>query len=252
MRLPGILIQIARGVPRLKKVLPKIISQNQSAFVPGRLITDNVLVAFEALHTMQTRMKGKKGYVALKLDMSKAYDQLEWGFLEEIMRKLGFGERWIGLIMQCVQSVTYGILINGTPFGNIHPTRGLRQGDPSSSYLFLLCAEGLSALLHKAEVDGHISRVPIAAWGYKLSHLFFADESMLFCWATFPEWENVMKLLKSYELASGQKLNNCKTSIYFSRNGTRRDFIDHIKNSSRSIWVYQSLLVDQRPKLLLL
>jgi len=83
-------------------VLPKNISQNQSAFVPGRLITYNVLVAFEALHTMQTRMKGKKGYVALKLDMSKAYDRVKWGFLEEIMRKLGFGERWIGHIMQCV------------------------------------------------------------------------------------------------------------------------------------------------------
>jgi hypothetical protein len=248
MRLLGILIQFARrwskteaGATEEHLPKPKCL-----------LITDNVLVAFEALHTMQTRMKGKKGYVALKLDMSKAYDRVKWGFLEEIMRKLGFGERWIGHIMQCVQSVTYGILINGTPFGNIHPTRGLRQGDPLSPYLFLLCAEGLSALLHKAEVDGHISRVPIAARGYKLSHLSFADDSMLFCRATFPEWENVMKLLKSYELASGQKLNNCKTSIYFSCNSTRRDFIDHIKNSSRSIWVYQSLLVDQRPKLLLL
>jgi hypothetical protein len=82
---------------RLKKVLPHIISPNQSAFIPGRLISDNVLVAFEALQTMDTRMTGRKGFMALKLDMRKAYDRVEWDFLEAIMMKLGFdggGWKW--------------------------------------------------------------------------------------------------------------------------------------------------------------
>jgi hypothetical protein len=81
---------------RMKKVLPLIISPNQSAFVSGRLITDNVVVAFKALHTMDTRLKGRKGYMALKLDMSKAYDHVEWDYLEAIMLKLGFVARWVG------------------------------------------------------------------------------------------------------------------------------------------------------------
>ena len=80
---------------QMKKVLPAIISSTQSAFVPGRLITDNILVAFEALHTMDGRMKGREGYMALKLDMNKAYDRIEWSFLELMMRKIGFNEWWV-------------------------------------------------------------------------------------------------------------------------------------------------------------
>jgi hypothetical protein len=80
---------------------------------------DNVLVAYEALHSMDTRMKGQKGFMAVKLDMSKAYDRVEWGFLEGMMRTMGFAEKWIRLIMQCVSSVTYSVLVNGVPQGLI-------------------------------------------------------------------------------------------------------------------------------------
>ena len=94
---------------RITKVLPSIISETQNAFVHGRLITNNVLIAFETIHHIVRKKGGKVGEMALKLYMSKAYDRVEWMCLERIMEKLGFAERWIWLIMQCVSFVTYAI-----------------------------------------------------------------------------------------------------------------------------------------------
>ena len=146
---------------RLKQILPDIISPTQSAFVPGHLITDNVLVAYETLHTMHGRKKGKKGSVALKLDISKASDQVEWNFLRGIMEKLGFLETLVDRVMGCVTISYFSILINGTPYGNISPSRGLRQRDPLSPYLFLLCIEGFTSLLQKAKMEGRIKGVSV-------------------------------------------------------------------------------------------
>lgn len=115
-------------------------------------------------------MRGKKGNLAVKLDMSKTYDKVEWYFLEQMLRKLGFSERWIELIMRCVSTVTYSVLVNGQLVGQIIPLRRIRQGDPLSPYLFLLCVEGLSSLLRQAEYDGRISGVPTAAGGLQWSH----------------------------------------------------------------------------------
>jgi hypothetical protein len=145
---------------RLKSILPDIISYTQSAFIPGRLITDNIIAAYETLHSMQNRMWHKTGFMGLKLDMSKAYDRVEWKFLETTMQRMGFASKWIELIMACVTSVSYSVLVNGNPVGCFKPSRGLRQGDQISPYLFLLCAETLSSLLFKAENKGFITGVP--------------------------------------------------------------------------------------------
>jgi hypothetical protein len=112
---------------RMKKILYDVISPNQSAFISGRLITDNIIVAFEALHSMSTRLKGKKCYMALKLDMSKAYDRVECDFLEATVLKIGIDEHWVAMIMTCVRTVSYSVLINGQPFDQIRPFRGIRQ-----------------------------------------------------------------------------------------------------------------------------
>ena len=111
---------------RLKPVLPRIISPTQSAFVLGRLITNNVLVAYEMLHTMHARKKGKKGSMALKLDISKAYDLVKWQFLQGIMEKIGFPTQWIERVMSCVTTASFSILVNGKPYGMVHPSRGIR------------------------------------------------------------------------------------------------------------------------------
>ena len=198
--------------------------------MPGQLISDNVVVAFETMHTIGKRKKGKEGLMAIKLDMSKAYDRVEWGYLEAIIRKMGFCERWISLIMMCVTTVSYEILINGEPRGKITPSRGLRQGDPISPYLFLLCAEGLSALIRKKEALGLLRGVGVSKQAPSVSHLFFADDSIIFCRATLEECKQVAEVLDTYEKVSGQKINKDKTSLFFSKN-TRADIQNGVKNT---------------------
>lgn len=102
-------------VNRLKSILPNIIFPNQSDFIPNRLISDNVLGAFETLHTLSNRNLRRERYKALKLDMSKAYNRVKWSFLEAVMTKMGFDSKWINLIMSCINSISSSLLVNGVP-----------------------------------------------------------------------------------------------------------------------------------------
>lgn len=106
---------------RLKLLLPKIITENQSAFVPNRSITDNVLVAFELMHYMKQKKKGTDGGVALKLDVSKAYDRVSWEFLKYQLHRMGFSNKWIAWVMLCVTTVSYTVCFNGSQVGPIIP-----------------------------------------------------------------------------------------------------------------------------------
>lgn len=137
-------------------MLPNIVSKHQSAFMMDRLISDNIMVAFETLHYMRNHSTRNIGYMALKLDMSTAYDMVEWLYMEKLMKKMGFDDAWVKLIMGCISMATYSVLINREPHGNITPTKGLRQGDLLFLYLFLLCTEGFRGLLKMAEDVGDI------------------------------------------------------------------------------------------------
>uniref|UniRef100_A0A2N9FH09 Reverse transcriptase domain-containing protein n=1 Tax=Fagus sylvatica TaxID=28930 RepID=A0A2N9FH09_FAGSY len=183
----------------------------------GRLITDNVLVAFETLHHMHTTKMGRDGAMALKLDMSKAYDRVEWNYLESIMRKMGFHTQWISMIMQCISTVSYSILVNGEPHGFLKPSRGLRQGDPLSPYLFLMCAKGFHSLISRASEQGDLQGVALCRRGPRITYLFFADDSLLFTKATTKDCAKLQEILLMYERALGQQVNRDKTTIFFSK-----------------------------------
>ncbi|KAL0449472.1 UNVERIFIED_CONTAM: putative mitochondrial protein [Sesamum latifolium] len=203
---------------RLKPLLDNIISQNQSAFVPGRLISDNILIAFEINHFLRTRYGGNKHHAAIKLDISKAYDKVKWCFLEKMLARLGFDHRFINLIMNCVTSVSYSFLLNGNEFGSLSPSRGLRQGDPLSPYLFLLCTQAFSSLIQNAEQEGHIKGVSICRRAPSISHLLFADDTQIYCEATHLSITSIKNILEIYAKASGQMINYSKSSMILSKN----------------------------------
>ena len=141
------------------------------------------------MHLINQKKFGIVGEMALKLDMSKAYDRVEWTCLESIMRKMGVHQKMIEVIMRCITTVTYSIRINGQTRGRIVPSRGLRQGDPLSPYLFLFCAEGLSALLRRAAERQNIHGVAVC----QRAQEFPICSLLMIAWFFVEHhWKNVM------------------------------------------------------------
>ncbi|XP_010431321.2 PREDICTED: uncharacterized protein LOC104715626 [Camelina sativa] len=182
---------------RLKKCLPSLVSETQGAFVSGRLISDNILIAHEIVHALRTHAKFNSEYIAIKTDISKAYNKVEWEFLKQLLTKMGFNDQWVKWIMMCVTSVTYSVLINGSAFGFVKPERGIRHGDPLSPFLFILYAEALIHVMEKRRLQGKLTGFSFNESCPVVQHLLFADDSLLIC------------------RASGQQINFAKSTITF-------------------------------------
>ncbi|GKE07647.1 reverse transcriptase, partial [Tanacetum coccineum] len=196
-------------------------------------LTDDDKVTLERQVTStENKRGGRKGAMALKVNMSKAYDRVEWLFIQAVLAKFCFPSHFSNLIMACVSSVSFAFNINGKVSGHVTPTRGLRQGDPISPYLFIMCAEALSSMIRKAVTCGYIHGVKVCRGAPEISHLFFADDSIFFTRASVEECYKLKGMLERYCKASGQVINYEKSKISFSTNvdpSTRTRIIESLE-----------------------
>ena len=204
-------------VARIRPHLDSMISPYQAAFILGRRGTDNTIIVQEIIHSMG-RSKGGKGYMAIKIDLEKAYDKIEWGFIREMLIHFNFSNNIIDLIMSCVTLVSTSLLFNGGCQESFLPSRGIRQGDPLSPYLFILCMEYLGHLIEGKCADKLWYLVKASRSGSAFSHIFFADDLVLFARADTGNCHTINEVLQEFCRRFGQKVSEAKSWVYFSPN----------------------------------
>ena len=207
-------------VARLRPFMGNLISPLQTEFVPGRKGVDNAIIAQEIIHSLGKK-KGQVGYMALKIDLEKAYDKIEWSFIKEMMVRVNLPTNLIDIIMSCVSTVLTSILINRETTNLIFPSRGLRQGDSLSPYLFILCMDYLSQLIGEKCEAKHWHPVKTSQNGPAFSHLLFADNLLFFAKADIQNSLAIREVLDDFCSISGQSISEAKSRVYFSPNVSR-------------------------------
>lgn len=203
---------------RLGTLLPSLISEEQGAFTKGRNIAENILLAKELLQHIDRPCRG--GNMIIKLDMAKAYDRLEWDYLFAALRRFGFSLPALSLIDPLISNCWFSILINGRNHGFFKSSRGIRQGDPVAPALFILAEEalsrGLKTLFHHSSGSWYQTNARCPA----VSHLLFADDTLIFSNASVRHLRRLMDFLRKYEETSGQLINKNKSSFYVPTHAT--------------------------------
>ncbi|KAL2893859.1 LINE-1 retrotransposable element ORF2 protein [Bienertia sinuspersici] len=196
---------------RLKIVLPNLIAANQGAFVHQRFIVHNIMVCQDLV-----RKYGRKNSTPsclIKLDLRKAYDTVEWEFVQEMLESLGFPDQFTSWVMECISTPMFSLVLNGIPHGFFKSKRGLRQGDPLSPLLFVLCMEYFSRIMTKMTEDPQFRFHPRCR-GLGLTHLCFADDLIMCCRGDKYSIEKILQDFNAFSRVSGLKANNNKTEVY--------------------------------------
>jgi len=211
---------------RLATILPNIISKEQRGFIRGRNIKDCIALTFEAINILDKKCFG--GNLALKIDVSKAFDTLDWGFLLKVLRGFGFNDTFCHWIEVILRSAMISISINGSQQGYFACNRGDRQGDPLSPLLFCLAEEALSRGISKLVEDGEVDLISSSRGCYVPSHCFYADDLMVFCKGKTSNLEALKKLFIRYANCSGQIINANKS--FFFAGGVNQNRLHHFSN----------------------
>ncbi|XP_026436177.1 uncharacterized protein LOC113334044 [Papaver somniferum] len=213
-------------------LMHKLVSPQQVAYVKGRCIQDQILLASELVNGMTK--KRRCGNVALKLDISQAYDSVSWEFLFKVLQKFGFSKNWCEWLHILFQSSKFSVMLNGGPCGFFSVGRGLRQGDPLSPILFVLMEEALSRRLSQMVQDGLICPM-VERKGIHPTHLFFVDDVFIFINGVKKRILNLMKLLEDYQKISGQIINKSKSKLFIDdTSDLRKNQIKEIIQMERS------------------
>ena len=195
---------------RLKKVMPSIINESQSAFIEGRQLLHSVVIANEVIDEAK---RSNRSCLVFKVDFEKAYDSVSWSFLFYMLGRTGFSPHWVKWIEGCVKSASISVLVNGSPTSEFLPQKGLRQGDPLAPFLFNIVAEGLNGLMRRAEEENLFKGYLVGANYVPISILQYADDTIFFGEASMENVEAIKVMLRSFELASGLKINFAKSSF---------------------------------------
>jgi hypothetical protein len=197
---------------RLSQIAPTIISSHQRGFIPGRNISDCVIVTSEAINVLSKKCFA--GNIAMKIDIKKAFDSLNWDFLLAVLKKFGFDSIFCSWISEILLSARLSILVNGKSVGYFSCDRGVRQGDPLSPLLFCIAEEVLSRGLMQALEDGRLQPMTLCRGINIPSHVLYADDIMIFCKASKRNIKVVLDIFTKYGQASGQLINNQKSKFY--------------------------------------
>ncbi|XP_074297297.1 uncharacterized protein LOC141628002 [Silene latifolia] len=198
---------------RLSLVLPDIISENQGAFIKGRSIIENVLICQDIVQMYKRKAISPR--CLFKIDLQKAYDTVEWKFLEQLLHGLGFPEVFSQRVMTCVTSTRFSLCLNGSQFGHFKGQRGLRHGDPISPLLFTLCMDYLTRMIGYATDHWPFQYNP-SCKGIKLNHLMFVDDLLMFCKGNAQSIMLLTRAFSSFSKASGLTMNNTKSEVYYN------------------------------------
>eukprot|EP00253_Pinus_taeda_P034089 PITA_34089 len=197
---------------RLKPLLPTLVFGEQSGYVEGRQILNNIIQAQEVVHSLTSN---RKAGMIIQLDIAKAYDKLNWTYIRRVLIAFGFDHNWVRWFMALVTSSSFSILVNYSPFEICIPSRGLRQGDPLYPFLFILMMEGLGRSIKQAKAKGKIKGLQLYENGQTLTHQQSMDDTMLQGVPTVKEALTYKQLLNEFGLATSMEVNLFKSKIFF-------------------------------------